>query len=323
MKKAELHGVCAAMCTPFDASGEKLDEARYKDHIDDLLAAGVHGVVLCSGTGEFPYLRDEEKTKLIEIGVKQVKGRVPTIAQTTALSTSEAVEKARAAEALGADALMVLPPYLEAPGERGILYHYEKIARAVSLPIVMYNVPEQSGVDITPDLYRKLISFENLEYIKDSSADLIRIQQYNAIGGKVLNGADPIAPFGFMSGCPGMIWGAANVMPHETVELYSLIKRGKHADALVLWTVMRPLCIFLWANSFDTSYLVATKEAARLVGRDLGPPRKPLPPMSGPARTALRLALANLPTNSVRSDRLVWRDWLDEREWLNQSYLRA
>ena len=110
------------MCTPFDASGEQIGEGRDKAHIDELIEAGLHGLILCSGTSEYAYLRDEERQRLIEVGAAHVAGRVPTIAQTTALSTADCIGKARAAEDAGVSAVMVLPPFLEAPGEQGIMY---------------------------------------------------------------------------------------------------------------------------------------------------------------------------------------------------------
>ena len=116
-----LKGIYGAMCTPFQDSGEGIDLKRYHSHIDDLLEAGVHGLVLCSGTGEYAYLTDDEKQTLITEGVKHINGRCSTIAQTTALSTNECINKARAAEDAGATAIMVMPPFLEPPSERGII----------------------------------------------------------------------------------------------------------------------------------------------------------------------------------------------------------
>jgi len=310
------------MCTPFDSSGEHVDEGRYTQHIDEMIAAGLHGLVLCSGTGEYAYLRDEEKQRLIRLGAKHVNGRVPTVAQTTALSTADAVEKSRMAEDAGASAVMVLPPFLEAPGEKGVIYHYEAIAKAVSIPVVMYNVPEQSCVTITPELYRKLIAIDNLDYIKDSSCDFIAVQKLIGIGGNVLCGIDALAPYSLMAGCVGMIWGAANFMPHECAKLYDLIAAGKHAEALELWETMTTISLFFGGNAFEVDYLTGVKAAARLTGRDMGPCRKPLPPVPGPARNAMRMAMARLPYNSPGHHRLVWRDWEDERDWLIQSYVK-
>ena len=310
------------MCTPFDDSGEHIDEGRYLDHIDELIDAGLHGLVLCSGTGEYAYLRDEEKQRLIELGARHVASRVPTIAQTTALSTAESVEKSRKAEDAGASAVMVMPPFLEAPNERGIIYHYQAIAKAVSIPVVMYNVPEQSCVTITPELYCKLIAIQNLDYIKDSSGDFIALQKLIAVGGGVMSGIDAFAPYSMLAGCQAMIWGAANFMPRECAELYNLIAAGKTNAALTLWDSMKTISLWLGGNPFDVDYLTGVKAAARISGRDMGPSRKPLPPVPTSARHAIRMALAKLPYSKVNSNRLVWRDWEEERSWLVQSYVK-
>ena len=315
----KLHGIFAAMCTPFDSSGEKVDEGRYTAHIDELIEAGLHGLVLCSGTGEYAYLREEEKRRLIELGARHVNGRVPTIAQTTALSTADCIRNSRMAEDAGASAVMVLPPFLEAPGERGVIYHYEAIAKSISIPVVMYNVPEQSCVDITPDLYRRLLAIENLDYIKDSSGDFTSLQKLTAVGGGVMCGIDSLAPWSLMSGCCGMIWGAANFMPHECARLYDLISAGQHSEAIDLWDTMKTISLWFGGNAFGVDYLTGVKAAARLSGRDMGPCRKPLPPVPGPARQAMRIALSRLPVNAVSDNRLLWRDWEEERDWLVQS----
>ena len=171
-----LKGIYGAMCTPFQDSGEGIDLKRYQSHIDNLLEAGVHGLVLCSGTGEYAYLTDDEKQTLITEGVKHINGRCPTIAQTTALSTNECINKARAAEDAGATAIMVMPPFLEPPSERGVIYHYEAIAKAVRIPIVMYNVPQQAA-PLSEDTYRKLLAIENLDYIKAVSYTHLRAHE--------------------------------------------------------------------------------------------------------------------------------------------------
>ena len=306
-----LRGIFAAMCTPFDKSGEQIDESRYLQHIDDMIDAGLHGLVLCSGTGEYAYLREDEKKRLIELGVKHVNGRVPTIAQTTALSTSDCIEKSKFAEQSGASAVMVLPPFLEAPGERGIIHHYESIANSISIPVVMYNVPEQSCVDITPDLYRKLLQIDGLDYIKDSSGDFTGLQKLTEQGGHVLCGIDSLAPWSLMQGCCGMIWGAANFMPHECAKLYDLISQTQYAEALELWESMKSICLWFGGNDHEVDYLTGIKAAARLSGRELGPCRRPLPPVSKAARQEMESALANLPVNAVKAGAAVDSSWPD------------
>ena len=306
------------MTSPFDDLGESLDEGRLNDHIESLLDAGVHALVLCAGTGEFAFLSDDEKERIITQGCETVAGRVPVVAQTSAITTKDAIERSRAAVDMGADAIMVLPPYFEGPFERGVMFHYEKLAQAVDIPIVLYNIPVNSGFDIEPDLYRRLIAIDNIDYIKDSTGDLIRLQKLIGIGGHVLAGADPLAPYAAMAGAAGWIWGAANVMPHECVKLWELVQAEDHAGALELWRQMLPANLFFWENSVDAEYNSAIKTATNMVGRAVGPCRRPVMPMTRQGRVALQTALSPLPTNRVNRDTLVYREWEDERDWLVQ-----
>ena len=293
-----LKGIFGAMCTPFQENGEGIDLKRYRSHIDNLLEAGVHGLVLCSGTGEYAYLTDEERHTLIIEGIKHINGRCPTIAQTTALSTKECIDKAKTAEGLGATAVMVMPPFLEPPSEKGVIHHYETIAKSIEIPIVMYNVPQQAA-PLSEDAYRELLNIKNLDYVKDSSGDFLNLQRFIKTGGKVFCGIDSFAPFALMSGCTGMIWGAVNFMPHECVQLFNLIDENKYQEAMDLWKLMEPVCLWLGQNKYDVDYLTGVKAATNLSGRKMGPPRKPLLDVSDAAQLELKIALSQLPINKV------------------------
>ena len=295
----DLAGVNAAMSTPFDDTGERLDEGRLRDHVESLVAAGIHGLVLAAGTGEFAFLSEAEKVGITTIGVEQVAGRIPVIVQTSAITTTDTIENSLKAIDLGADALMVLPPYFEGPGESGVMYHYEQLAKTVSVPIVLYNIPVHSGFDITPDLYREFLAMDNIEYIKDSTGDLIRMQQLIGIGGRVLAGADPLAPWAAMAGAAGWIWGAANVMPQECVQLWDHIQAGNHDEAIALWDLMLPSNLFFWENGYGAEYNTTVKAATNMVGRAVGPCRLPVQPMSADGLAAVRDALSTLPVNGV------------------------
>ena len=286
----ELKGVLAALCTPFDESGEHLAEGKLCAHIDRMIEAGVHGIVLCAGTGEFAFLREDEKRWIIELGTRHIDGRVAVIAQTSAINTADAIERAKHAEGAGADALMILPPYFEGPGEAGTIRHYERIAAAVSTPMVLYNIPQVAGFEITPALFERFLELDNVEYVKDSKGDLVSQQELVATGGKVLSGADPIAPFAIMAGSVGWIWGAVNVMPHESVQLYNLLVADRHAEALALWRRMAPLNIYFWYGVYN----MLVKEAANLRGFDLGPVRASGMPATDGELEALRARLAPL-----------------------------
>ena len=292
-----LKGMCVPICTPFVTGGEALDEAAFRAHIDWLLEHRVHAILACGGTGEFAYLRAAERRRIAEITVEQVGGRADVVVQTSAINTADAIEAARAAQAIGADAVMVLPPYFEAPGMNGVRWHYEQIARAVDLPIIVYNIPQHSNVDITPEVFAELLKIDNIRYIKDSTGSLVRIQQLVATGGAVFNGADPIAFQGLLAGAVGTIWGGINVMPAEAVALYELVVEGRLTEANALWKKLLPAQLFFWTHDYNAS----VKAAANLMGRRLGECRKPqLPPTEDEIAT-LREALAPLspPVRSV------------------------
>lgn len=271
----ELKGICGASCTPFKEGGEKVDEEALKVHLDYLIEAGIHIVLVCGGTGEFAYLRPEEKKRIVEISSKQINGRAAFMVQTSAISTVDAIEYAKHAEDAGADGLLVLPPYFEGPDADGVYYHYEKIARAVNIPIVAYNIPVHSGFDITPQFFKRLMEIDNVKYIKDSTGDFVRIRELIVAVGdkaKVFNGADPIAFESLLAGTVGCIWGAANVMPKECVQLYDLIMANNLVQAKELWGRMLPANLFFWSHVYNSS----VKAATNLSGRRIGECRKPV-----------------------------------------------
>jgi len=272
----ELKGICAALCTPFTEDGETVDEQALKDHIDSMLEAGVHIILVCGGTGEFAYLRPEERKRIAEIASKHINGRAGFMVQTSAINTADAVEYAQHAEGAGADCLLILPPYFEGPDSEGVYYHYEKIAEAIKIPIMVYNIPVHSGFDITPGFFMRLMEIDNIQYIKDSTGDIIRIQELLTTGATVFNGGDPIAFFSLLAGCPGCVWGAPNAMPREAVALYNYVTSGKLEEARELWVRMFPANLFFWTHVYNAS----VKAATNLSGRKVGPCRKPVQPLT-------------------------------------------
>jgi len=272
----ELKGICAALCTPFTEDGEAVDEQALKDHIDSMLEAGVHIILVCGGTGEFAYLRPEERKRIAEIASKHINGRAGFMVQTSAINTADAVEYAQHAEGVGADCLLILPPYFEGPDSEGVYYHYEKIAEAIKIPIMVYNIPVHSGFDITPGFFMRLMEIDNIQYIKDSTGDIIRIQELLTTGATVFNGGDPIAFFSLLAGCPGCVWGAPNAMPREAVALYNYVTSGKLEEARELWVRLFPANLFFWTHVYNAS----VKAATNLSGRKVGPCRKPVQPLT-------------------------------------------
>jgi len=286
----ELKGICAALCTPFTEDGEKVDEAALKDHIDSMLEAGIHIILVCGGTGEFAYLRPDERKRIAEIASKHINGRAGFMVQTSTVNTADAIEYAKHAEGVGADCLLILPPYFEGPDSEGVYYHYEKISEAVKIPIMVYNIPVHSGFDITPGFFKRLTEIDNVRYIKDSTGDLLRIQELLATGAKVFNGGDPISFFSLTAGCPGCVWGAPNAMPKEAVGLYNYVASGKLEEARDLWKRMFPANHFFWTHVYNA----AVKAATNLSGRKVGPCRKPVQPLTDSEMEGLKEALKPL-----------------------------
>ena len=235
----ELSGVCVPVCTLFN-DDENIDERGYLRHMDQMIEAKVDIILACGGTGEFAYLSTEEKRHLIEVTGKHVESHADFIAQTSAISLRDTIDASKHAADHGADALMILPPYFEGPDAAGVYHHFEKVAEATDLPIMVYNIPVHSGFDITPDFFIKLLEIDNIEYIKDSTGDLVRIQELLQTPGKVFNGGDPIMYPALAAGCVGCVWGAINFIPQEAVELYGLVQEGKLREANQLWQRLLP-----------------------------------------------------------------------------------
>ena len=287
---SDLKGICVPVCTPFDKSGDRVDEGALAAHVDALLDARVHAILSCGGTGEFAYLTEPERRRIHEVVGKQVRGKAGFIAHASAISTRDTIENAKAAQDLGADALMVLPPYFEGPTMDGVMWHYEQVARAVKTPIVVYNIPQNTNRDITPPLFARLLQIDNIRYIKDSTGDLTRIQQLVATGGKIFNGGDTLAFAALVAGCVGCIWGGGNAMPREAVQLYELVTAGKLSDAAALWQRILPTQIFYWTHDYNSS----VKAATNLLGGKVGICRKPALPLGDADIAELKRALGAL-----------------------------
>ena len=272
----ELTGINLAMQTPMDADGS-IDYARWEELIDLYIDAGVHGLVLGAGTGQHPYLTHQECNRLYELGATRINRRCKLICQTSALVFDELLERSKHAQGLGADALMILPPYLEGPeDDDGLFAFYAAIDSAIETDIIGYNIPQATGISISVDLFKRLNQITHFNYIKDSAGDLIRQQEYLATGYKVLNGCDPNTVFSFIAGAQGCIWGGANYMPRESVRLFELVTSGDITGAMELWSRMIPSLLYIWRGN----YVAKVKAASRLRGYDGGGVRAPLQNLS-------------------------------------------
>ncbi|TIL38362.1 MAG: dihydrodipicolinate synthase family protein [Mesorhizobium sp.] len=287
---ADLKGINLAMQTPFDENGA-ISYSIFEDLIEKYVAAGVHGLVLGAGTGQHPYLTEAECNRLYEVGAKRIAGRCNVICQTSALNMDEVIRRSRHAESVGADALMVLPPYLEGPSdEQGIFDFYKAIDAELGVDLVGYNIPQATGISVSPQLFERLSQLKNFNYIKDSAGDFTVHQEYLQTSGTVLNGCDTTTLYALMAGARGVIWGGANYMPSEAVELYRLVDRKEYEQALTLWRRMLPSLLFIWRSPYTPSVL----RAAQLRGYGTGNVRSPLRKLSADQEAELRRSLEPL-----------------------------
>ena len=267
----QLQGILPALVTPFTADGS-IDEAALQALVSRLVAAGVGGLVPCGSTGEFTTLSFQERKRVTELVAEAAAGAVPVVPQTGALTTKETVELSKHAEGVGAAAVMVVPPFYEPPAWTDLLAHYEKVARSIDVPIMLYNIPAASGTRMTAERIDELAAIPGVEYIKDSSADAVLLthllQEYGDRLG-IFNGADTLSFCALAAGARGAVWGAANFIPELTVELYRRLVVEKDLDAArAVWGRIWPICHILES----TNYASAVKTACELAGIQPGRP---------------------------------------------------
>ena len=295
---ARLSGVLSALLTPFDDDG-RVDEATLRRVVDRNIDGGVHGVVACGSTGEFTTLSGAERRHVVETVIDQTAGRVPVVAQTGAQSTAEAIELSRHAEQAGASVLMVVAPYYEPLSIEETKRYLRTVAESVGIPVMLYNLPGATGVDMPPAMVGELArDVENIRYVKNTSPDLAQAGQL------IHNHADVVATFvgwdslllaALAEGAAGVMAGTANVVAAELVSIHDAIRGGDLQRARGEWEQVYPLIDAIMAAPFSP----AVKTALAATGFAIGNPRLPVLPLDGEvAATISRLASALSPSKA-------------------------
>ncbi|MGY1682760.1 4-hydroxy-tetrahydrodipicolinate synthase [Geodermatophilus sp. SYSU D01176] len=296
---APLRGVLSALLTPFDGD-QRVDEATLRRVVDRNIDGGVHGVVACGSTGEFTTLSGAERRHVVETVIDQTAGRVPVVAQTGAQSTAEAIELSRHAEQAGASVLMVVAPYYEPLTIEETKRYLRTVAESVGIPVMLYNLPVATGVDMTPDLVGELArEVENIRYVKNTSPDLAQAGQLIHNHGDVVStfvGWDSLLLAALAEGAAGVMAGTANVIAAQLVSIHAAMSDGDLDRARGEWEQVYPLIDAIMAAPFSA----AVKTALGATGFAIGNPRLPVLPLDGEvAATISRLASA-LPPAPVR-----------------------
>jgi len=287
-----VRGIIPAMVTPLDER-EEVDELGVREVINYLIEAGVHGVFVCGSQGESYALTEDEKRMVIKVAVEEVNGRVPVYAGTGATTTMEVVRMSRYAMDVGADAVSVITPYFVKPNQDELYMHYKRVAEAVDIPVVLYNNPAVTGVNLDVKTVKRLAEAGNVAGIKDSSGDLTLTAEYIAScprGFSVLAGRDSLILATLVYGGKGAIAATANVAPELAVGIYENYVRGDLDKALELQFKLLPLRLAFSLGTFP----VVVKEAMKLLGKRGGPSRSPVCSLSQESREKLRKTLVEI-----------------------------
>ena len=277
MRKPLFTGICTALVTPFmhEHVNYPLAEQLLRRQID----AGIGAVVLAGTTGESSTLTDSEKIELFRRGKQFADKQCLIIAGTGSNSTAHAVELSKEAEAAGADALLIVSPYYNKATDDGLYAHYLSIAHAVSIPIILYNVPSRTGVDIPVSVYKRLSSVPNICGVKEASTDIrkiINIRQDCPEDFCVWTGNDHMIVPSVSLGCQGAISVLSNVLPIETKSLCDAAIAGSYSTAAKLQCKLMPIIDLMFCEVNP----IPVKAAMRLVGYDCGDCRLPLTSLS-------------------------------------------
>ncbi|MCV7399193.1 dihydrodipicolinate synthase family protein [Mycobacterium fragae] len=289
----EIHGIIAYPVTPFATdSADPIDTAALAALVDRLVGAGVHAIAPLGSTGELAYLDESEFDTVVDTTISAVDGRVPVVVGVSDLTTANTIRRAQYAEKAGADAVMILPVSYWKLSEREIVQHYASIGEAIEIPIMAYNNPATSGIDMSPELLVRMFeTIDNLTMVKESTGDLSRMQRIAELSDGRLpfyNGSNPLVLDALRTGAAGWCTAAPCLRPQPCIDLYDAARAGDLDKAQKIYDDLKPLLEFIVAGGLPTT----VKAGLDLLGAGVGDPRRPLLPLDDDGRARLRELLA-------------------------------
>ena len=292
-------GSIVALVTPF--SNGKVDEARLRDLVDYHVKNGTDAVSPCGTTGESPTLSHEEHKKVIQIVIEQANKRVPVIAGTGSNSTDEAIDLTRFAKRVGADASLQVCPYYNKPTPEGQYRHFEKIAKEADIPIILYNIPGRTGINMTPETIARLSKIESIVAVKEAAGSLDQVSQILSLCDiTVLSGDDSLTLPMMAVGAKGVISVAANIVPKDVATMTHYALKGTYDKAREFHYKLLPLCKVLFVETNP----IPVKTAMEALGMIKGELRLPLCPMSEANALLLKKTLVDyglLPASKLKA----------------------
>lgn len=285
-----FRGTFTVLITPFTADGSAVDVPALRRLVNWQIEQGIHGLIPLGSTGEFLSMTPDERRQVIEVCVAEARGRVPVLIGTGAEWTRDAVALAREAEAMGADGVMVIPPFYSSPTEDELFEHYRRIGEAISLPIMIYNNPATANVDLLPKTVARLSEIDNVLYIKESTLEVTRVRDIVELCGDRLTVFAGILGYeSFWLGAQGWVAVCSNLIPQESARLFELVADHSDRDgALALYRRILP--IVRWVGGHR--YVAASKAGLAMMGLPVGDPRAPRLPMPQSDVAELRTVLA-------------------------------
>jgi 4-hydroxy-tetrahydrodipicolinate synthase len=294
MSTPNIHGIIGYTITPFSTDGQGLDLDALGRSIDRLIDSGVHAIAPLGSTGEGAYLSDAEWDQVSEFSIARVAGRVPTVVSVSDLTTAKAVRRARFAQAKGADAVMVLPASYWKLSEAEILAHYQAIGASIDLPIMLYNNPATSGIDMSVELILRIFNaVANVTMVKESTGDIQRMHKLQLLGeGQVpfYNGCNPLALEAFAAGAKGWCTAAPNLIPQLNLDLYDAVLANDLSRARALFYRQLPLLDFILKGGLPATI----KAGLCSLGLEVGDPRLPVFPLDEARISQLQTMLKQL-----------------------------
>lgn len=280
MPGIQIEGIVAYLVTPFTGAVSDIDGPLLETMVERLIDSGVHAIAPLGSTGEGAYLQEDEWRMVAELSCRSVARRLPTIVGIAEVSTAGAVRRARFAQDVGADAVMVLPVSYWKLTDDEIFRYFADISEALTIPVMAYNNPATSGTDMSPELIVRMArEIDNVEMIKESSGDVGRMEEIQRLSGGTLpifNGYNPNAMAAFVAGASGWCTAAPNLIPALNLELYEKTRAGDLEGAKASFERQLPLLEFILRKSLPATI----KSGLEIVGIAAGEPRGPILPLS-------------------------------------------
>ncbi len=274
----EFHGSYTVSVTPFTEDGSAVDVGALKDFLDWQLDVGVPGIIALGSTGEFLAVNDEERRLIVDVYVNHIDGRIPVVIGTMNAHTPNAVRYSREAEEQGADGLMIIPPYYYTPTEDEIFNYYAAVDEAVSIPVMLYNNPVTSNVDMSAALVARLCrSLESVQYIKESSLDLARVRDViEASDGEMKVFAGERIVDSHLLGAIGYVNPYGNYIPVPSYRIFDLLDQGRIEEALIVQRLIDRIDHIIAEGHPTYGHQCYSKALAAMAGHPMGDVRAPL-----------------------------------------------